>query len=284
MFNKKDLLKLISSILGVIILFGIVLSFIIWFFQDKILFYPSHDENGYQYLLKDDSFEQIKIEKDDYILHGWLKRNSDFDVSPLVIYFGGNAQNSSRSFSNYNDDNFFKYFGNYNVLYVDYPGYGLSTGKPTGSSILQAGLDIYDYATELEYVDKNNIVILGFSIGTGVANYVASLRSINGLILLAPYDDLINMYNDNLNIFYGPLKLLVKHKIISYKYATKVKVPPIIIFTKDDEVINYKHSINLTKYFNNVENTIILNGFGHNDFFAQQIVLENIYNYLNKRT
>ena len=59
----------------------------------------------------------------------------------------------------------------------------------------------------------DNIVIMGYSIGTGMATYLASQKNVNGLILLAPYDNALNLYNDNLNIFYGPIEKIRKYAI-----------------------------------------------------------------------
>lgn len=285
--NKKDVLKLIirlfSSLLAFFFVFGIIICIFIWFFQDKFIFFPSHDEDGYIELLNNSEFDEIKIDVDGQVLHGWLKRNTELEIAPLVIYYGGNAQNSSRTFSNYDDNNFFNYFSGYNLLYIDYPGYGLSDGVPSANNILKAGLDIYDYAYDLDYVDKDNIIILGFSLGTGVATYVSSLRDVNGLILLAPYDELRNMYNEQLNIFHGPLKNLIRQEINSKEYAKNVKTTTLIVASCDDHVVNYKYSLNLSGYFNNLEDAVITEGLGHNDFFQQEIVLENIYKYLQKR-
>ena len=66
-------------------------------------------------------------------------------------------------------------------------------------------------------VDDSKIVVFGFSIGTGMATYVASQREVNGLILLAPYDNALNLYNDNVNIFYGPIEKIRKYRFESDK-------------------------------------------------------------------
>lgn len=285
--SKKDIIKLIFKLILAIIC-GIAISLVllaifIWCFQDRFLFHPSFDQESFNILRDNNSFEEIIIKENDFELHGWIKRNTNKEVAPLVIYFGGNAQNSSSTFNYFETNETFKYFDSYNVLYVDYPGYGLSVGNPTSTKLLESGLTIYDYASKLEYVDKDNIIIFGFSIGTGVATYVSSLRDVNGLILLAPYDELINMYNDTINIFYGPFKLLVRHNIKSYIYAKDVKTNPLIIASEDDTIINSKHALSLVEHFNTTYDVVIEKGFGHNEFLTQQIVLDNIYNYLQSK-
>lgn len=168
-------------------------------------------------------------------------------------------------------------------MVIDYPRYGLSEGKTSDKTMFDAALKVYDYAITLDSVDKNNIIIMGYSIGTGVATYVASQRDVNGLILLAPYDKALSLYNDTLNIFYGPLKLLARYKFDSESYAKNVNVSPLIITSYNDEVINYTHSINLSKSFNNVEEIIILEDITHNEYISQVNVWSKIYDYLQKR-
>ena len=86
--------------------------------------------------------------------------------------------------------------------------------------------EVYDYALTRKDVDKDKICVLGFSIGTGVATYLASERDIDGLILIAPYDKALSLYNNCLNIFHGPLKILARYKFESIKYAKDVKNSP----------------------------------------------------------
>ena len=167
---------------------------------------------------------------------------------------------------------------------ADYPGYGLSDGKPSDKTMFESALKVYDYACNLDYVDKNNIVILGYSIGTGVATYVASQRNVNGLMLIAPYDEALSLYNNAINIFHGPLKALAKYKFDSLHYSQSVTVSPLIITSYDDEVINYKFSLNLANHFKNTYKTVVLNNnVKHNDYFLQESVLEDIYNYLQSK-
>lgn len=247
-------------------------------------FYPWHDEKSYNQLLNEKNFEEIRINNNGKLLNGWIKYNTDQQQAPLLIFFGGNAQNSSNTCLNFLHTDKYKYFEGYNLMIIDYPGYGLSDGKPSDKTMFDSALKVYDYASQLDCVDEDNIVVLGYSIGTGVATYVASQRNVNGLILVAPYDEALSLYNDTVNIFHGPLKLLARYKFNSIYYAQNVTVSPLIITSYDDEVISYKFSLNLAKYFNNIDKTIVLNNnVKHNDYFSQEEVLINIYDYLKNR-
>ena len=207
----KKILPIILPFLIVLILFIIIILSI----QESIFFYPWHDEESYNKLLENEKFEEVTIDNNGKILKGWFVNNTEKEEAPLLIFFGGNANNTSNLCMNFEKLNKYKYFQNYNIIMVDYPGYGLSEGKPSDKTMFEASLAIYDYAEKLENVDKENIVVLGYSIGTGVATYLASQREVNGLILISPYDRALSLYNYNLNIFYGPIKILAKYKFDS---------------------------------------------------------------------
>ena len=167
-------------------------------------------------------------------------------------------------------------------MMVDYPGYGNNSGTPSDKTMFENALKTYDYAVSREDVDQNNIVIMGYSIGTGVATYLASQRDIKSLILLAPYDEGITLYNSQVNIFYGPLKYLVKYKFESIEYAKSVKVKPLILASKDDELIPYSSSLKLSNQFACGSNLITYEGFSHNEFWGQAEVLEKVEKHLQE--
>lgn len=280
--NKKNKKILQFSIIIIVLLITLIIS--ILYVQPSLFFYPWHDEKSYNQLLNEENFGEIRINNNGKLLNGWIKYNTDQQQAPLLIFFGGNAQNSSNTCLNFLHTDKYKHFEGYNLMIIDYPGYGLSDGKPSDKTMFDSALKVYDYASQLDCVDEDNIVVLGYSIGTGVATYVASQRNVNGLILVAPYDEALSLYNDTVNIFHGPLKLLARYKFNSIYYAQNVTVSPLIITSYDDEVISYKFSLNLAEYFSNVDKTILLdNNIKHNDYFSEEDVLINIYNYLKNR-
>ncbi|MCM1568486.1 MAG: hypothetical protein NC081_03450, partial [Roseburia sp.] len=112
---------------------------------------------------------------------------------------------------------------------IDYPGYGLSDGSVKYDEILQMADIIYDSISNDEYYGKNGIIVEGFSLGTGVAAYLCSGHDVEKLVLVAPFDNGISLYNSVLNIFYGPLKYFVKNPFPSDKYAKEVTCPVLIV-------------------------------------------------------
>ncbi len=276
--KKKIIYVLISIVLIIVLIIG-------WNkLQEYIFFHPWNDMISYKKLQEIDEFKEIKIKNDEVNLSGWFWNIGNKEgKNPLVIFFGGNAQNSSNTLYNYYQSKTMKdVFGNYNLLLIDYPGYGMSKGKPSDDSMFIASKYIFEYATKMNEVDIDNIVIMGYSIGTGIASYCASENDASGLILVAPYDKALSLYNDAIDSFHGSVASLAKYSFDSSTYAENVTELTLIFTSKKDEVINYKHSLDLAGHFSKLDDVIILDDVNHNGYFSQTEVLNTITDFLNK--
>ncbi len=273
--------KIMRIVIIVIVLAAILL--IGWNkLQEYFFFHPWNDLTSYRKLQKLDEFQEIVIKNEEVNLSGWFWNIQNAKgPAPLVIFFTGNAQNSSNTMYYYYESGKMKdVFGGYNLMIVDYPGYGMSKGKPSDDSMFVASNYVFEYAANMQEVDKDKIVIMGYSIGTGVATYCASKNAASGLILVAPYDKALSLYNDSVNSFYGPMESLAKYRFDSISYAKDVQEPTLIFTSKADEVINYKHSLNLAEKFPELKDVVILEGVDHNGYFSRKEVLEGIRGFL----
>lgn len=281
-------IKVKNLILTIIAIYLVVFIIFIYFGQPIMLFRPWHDEDAYNSLKK---YEEIGLVNEIIVknsfgenLHGWIiYNNSKEEKSPTILYYLPNMGNSSNLVNLLITTNKLKYFEGYNMLVVDYPGYGLSEGRPKEKNILDTGTTLYNYAVSLDCTDKDNIVIMSYSIGTGVATYVASQKDVTGLVLIAPYDEFLSIANGVLNIFHGPLKYLKRFDFKSNEYAEKVTVSPLVFTSTGDKLIKKSYTDRLMNHFNSVEKIIVFDGIGHNDYFAKKEMYDEIYNYLQKR-
>ena len=101
--------------------------------------------------------------------------------SNAVIYFGGNAEDVSQDVPELADA-----FPDRAIFALHYPGYGGSSGSPTENDIFVAALALF-YQVQAAHP---HVVIIGRSLGTGVATYVASKESVERLVLVTPFDSL----------------------------------------------------------------------------------------------
>lgn len=282
MSEIKNLLTKEMPTPGVAIIIVSIIVNLVFFTQHIMLFYPYNDARAHAILTERAEFEEITIAYGhNQSVSGWMKLNVDTDdPAPLLIFFGGNAMNSSETAIWYLDGRIYQYYEGFNWLMIDYPGYGLSTGRPSDRSMFEAALASFDYMVKRADIDESNIVVMGHSIGSGVATHLAAQRDVNGLILLAAYDRGINLYNSILNIFHGPLTGLVRYPFDAAYYAKQVNVKPLIIASRDDEIINYRLTKNLASYFDEGYKLILLENIGHNFILTDPDTLVEVQTFL----
>lgn len=141
------------------------------------------------------------------------------------------------------------------------------------------GLDGYDAISSRADVDASRILMFGFSMGTGVANYVASNRPASGLILFAPYADGYDLYNSMVPIFYGPMRALVAFRMESIRFAN-IRSRPLVFSSVDDRVVPFASSERLSQAYPSGCEFVQMQGLGHNDYWGSDDVLERVSQYI----
>ncbi len=271
----KAALRIVAAIVSLIVLMSVT----IYTFAPTQLFYPHHDEESTLALASYPNAEQLTIESSGRVVSGWMIHQTE-GKAPLVLYFGGNGETAAKRTLRLIESGDIDAFAGCNFAYLDYPGYGLSSGSPDEASLKQMGLDAYDALAARDDVDESRIVLFGFSMGTGVANYVASCRTPTGLMLFAPYADGYDLYNTMVPIFYGPLRVLVAFKMESVRFAESVSIKTLIFSSVDDKVVPVTSSERLAAaypagcYFEKMQ------GLGHNDYWGSDEVLQRVSQYL----
>ncbi len=108
-----------------------------------------------------------------------------------------------------------------------------------------------------------NVILVGRSLGSGVAVHVASIRPIERLILVTPYDSLQAIAAGQFPFF--PVRWLLIDKFESWRYARLVNAPTLIIVAEVDTVIPRANSESLYRAFrSSIASLTVLRGTGHN--------------------
>jgi pimeloyl-ACP methyl ester carboxylesterase len=171
-----------------------------------------------------------------------------------VIYFGGNAETVSQSLATLADA-----FPGHSLYALNYRGYGGSTGKPTETALISDALALFDRV----HANHPRIIVIGRSLGSGVAVQIASQRPVERMVLVTPYDSLVAIAADQFRYF--PIAWLMLDKFESWRYAPKVVAPTQLIAAEDDEVIPLSSTEALLKQFRPaLANLVIIPGVGHN--------------------
>ena len=244
-------------------------------FQEKLIFFP-------QPLSKAEAdaiakmyphAESIAIRTpDNVIIRGWFVKNSKLPAAPLIIYFGGNAEELSYLVHQAEK------FAGWSLALVNYRGYGLSEGTPGEKKLCNDAIAVYDYFVGRTDVDSGKIVVMGRSLGTGVAVSLASVRKVRGLILVSPYDSLLSVAKELYPFL--PVTLLLKHRFDSIAKAPLITAPLLAIVASDDTIIHRRHSERLVEKWAGPHSLVTIEGVDHNGISDSALYWEVIQNFL----
>jgi uncharacterized protein len=171
-----------------------------------------------------------------------------------VIYFGGNAEDVSFSLPDLSAA-----FPDHAVYLLHYRGYGGSSGKPSEAALFADALALFDKIR----AEHQNVVVVGRSLGSGVAVYLASLRPVARLVLVTPYDSLQDLAVRQFPFF--PVRWLLLDRFESSKYAAQVTAPTLLIAAEHDEIIPRASTESLvTRFRSGVAALKVVTGAGHN--------------------
>ncbi len=215
-----------------------VISVAIYFLQDRFMFKPEQLPKDFQFYYKNQETEEYNIETRDGATINGLRFISK-NPKGIVFYLKGNSK-SIKGWGKFAVD--FTRHG-YDVLMVDYRGFGKSTGRRTQKAIKRDLQVVYN--TLKEKVPEKYIVLYGRSLGSGFATKLASMNNPRMLILDAPYYSLSKVAKKYMPFM--PLSLLIKFPMPTYKWLRYVNCPIHIIHGTDDKLIPYKTSVKLSK-------------------------------------
>src|SRR5438445_11317362 len=222
---------MVGSLLKIALGVAVGVPLFMWFFQERMLFFPRPLESR---PAPGRNVEEVSIVAADGVkLRGWLVRG-DGAPAPLVIYFGGNAEEVSW-LADVAD-----HFIGWSLLLVNFRGYGESEGKPGEKELLEDGLVIHDYAKRRPEVNSERIVAMGRSLGSGVAVHLAAHRPLRGVILVSPYDSVVEVAKRHYPFL--PVSLMLRHRFASLALAPQVDAPRLRFVSTEDRVISIPHS------------------------------------------
>jgi pimeloyl-ACP methyl ester carboxylesterase len=113
------------------------------------------------------------------------------------------------------------------VVAFNYRGYGRSAGNPNEANLFADSLFLYDTLVASGVLIPEKTVLIGRSIGTGIASYLSSKRFSQALILITPYDSILSISRESFP--YVPVAWLSRNRFESTKYVERYMKPVFII-------------------------------------------------------
>jgi len=231
---QSSLLIIILIIIGIIVL----LFTLVYFFQEKLIFHPEKLSKDFQFRYKNQVVEEYNISiKKGVKINGLHFKTTN--PKGVVYYLKGNSK-SIKGWGKFAID--FTYHG-WDVIMIDYRGFGKSTGKRNLKDMHADVQKVYDEIKKK--VDEKYIIVYGRSLGTGFATKLASLNNPRLLILVCPYYSILKNMQRFIPI--PSLSLVVKYAMPTFKWLKYVTCPIKIIHGTSDKTIPFNTSLKLSK-------------------------------------
>jgi pimeloyl-ACP methyl ester carboxylesterase len=231
---------------------------LLYIFQEAFIFFPQGLPPGRRESL---AAHEVIFEREGVRLHGWWLKGAVSAARPLVIYHGGNAEEVSGSL----EDRRRMPIGAF--LAVNYRGYGASQGKPSEAALAEDALFVFDQVTAAG-IPPEHVVLMGRSLGSGVAVHVASRRNVRGVILVTPFDRLVNVARRHYPFL--PVGLLLRHRFDSLDRAPAITAPLLALMGSADDIIPNPLTRNLVAAWGGPSRLVTVPGAGHNDIHLDE--------------
>ncbi|MEN9525200.1 MAG: hypothetical protein RLZZ256_584 [Bacteroidota bacterium] len=231
------------------------LSVLAYLFQERFLFKPERLREDFVFKY-DAPFQEYFFDVAPGVRINGLHFFRD-NPKGLVLYFHGNSR-SIKGWAKYAKD-FYRF--NYDVVLVDYRGFGKSTGKRNESDMLTDMQFVYDRLKE-KY-QEDHLIVYGRSLGSGFATKLAADNHPRYLILDAPYQNFIKVIERFLPIL--PVRWVLRFHLRTDRWLKNVRCHTYILHGTKDRLIPIQHSEALQRIDPNRITLIRIEGGGHNN-------------------
>lgn len=232
-----------------------IITIIAYLIQEKLIFKPEKLTQDFKYIY-DVPFKELFFDVEPGVringLHFYVN-----EPNGLILYFHGNTR-SIKGWARYAKD-FYRY--SYDVVLVDFRGFGKSTGR-RGEQVMYSDMQFVYDELKARY-QEHHMIIYGRSLGSGFAAKLASENSPRYLILDAPYYSFRKAVQRFIPIL--PMKYVLRYHITTNKWIRKVNCHTYILHGTKDWLIPIKQSEQLQQLNPRKITLMRIHGGGHND-------------------
>ena len=253
MDNTFDLLRIARRLLRLFLLLTVPYALICTYMyaqQRSLVYLP-------QYTQVPAEQTDFALQRGDITLRGWL-------VNPgrerALLYFGGNAESLQ-----YLREPMAQWFPDHSVYLLAYRGYGASDGKPTQALLIDDAVALFDQLRQEDALRP--IAAIGRSLGSGVAAGLASERPLDRLVLVTPFDSLVDVAARHYP--WLPVHWLMQERYPVTEYLARYTGPVLVVRAGRDEVIPPVNTDRLLATLPRSTQVLDLPSSGHNvDLFG----------------
>ena len=243
-----------------------------WLAQERLIFFPQPVVSTTHLPARASTLEVVAA--DGTRLRGWIV-GPERTPAPVVIYFGGNAEEVSWTLSDA------RWPREWAIAGLNYRGYGTSEGEPGEAALTADALAIYDAVAHREDIDPMRIVVFGRSLGTALAVRLAAERPVAGVVLVSPYDSLVAIGKHHYPLL--PVSLLLRHRFDVLSDARRNTMPLLVIVGESDSIIPLERSRALYDAWAGPKRWQVESRADHNDLGSSASFWSGVADFLAKR-
>ncbi len=272
MFNFIRIMNIdIYFIIGIFVSVILLIGVLIYFFQHKFFFHPEKLPPDFKFAYEHLRAEETTVEPEPGAKINFLRFYVDHPKG-AVIYLKGNTK-SIKGWGKFAID--FTRLG-YEVIMMDYRGFGKSTGKRTVEAMKRDSQFIYDLVKKEFTEDK--IIVYGRSLGSGFAARLAAKNNPRLLILTSPLYSLLRAIHRYLPFM--PAKPFLRYNIPTFHYLKNVRCPIKIIHGSEDRLVPLTTAVDLSEINPKLTRLYVILKAGHinvHQFEEYHRVMEEIF-------
>lgn len=262
-----DVYFIVASVTVAILALGIF----IYLFQHRFFFQPEKLPPDFKFAYEHLDAEEMSVSPELGAVISYLHFHVE-QPKGVVLYLKGNTK-SIKGWGKFAID-FTRL--NYEVIMMDYRGFGKSTGRRTSDAMKRDSQFIYEIAKKRYSEDK--IIVYGRSLGSGFAARLASKNNPRMLILTSPIYSLQRAIQRYLPFM--PAKPFLRYNLPTYHYLKNVRCPIKIIHGSDDRLVPISAAVDLSEINPELSRLYVILRAGHIDvhqFEEYHRVMEEIF-------
>jgi uncharacterized protein len=251
------MINLIKKTLMIFFLIYGLIVILLYINQRDMLYHLDKEKYGLEYYNIDNTDEITLISSDNTKLQAWYHKPDN--NKKMVIFLHGN----SGTLENRVDKLRILSDMGYGFIIPAWRGFGKSEGSPTKEGLYLDAEAAISFVKDQDY-NLKDVIIIGESLGTGIATEMSTRYNFKGLLLLTPYTSIGKRASEIYPFMFA--EFLVKDNFNVIDKISKINQPLLIIHGNKDTVIPYDHSKRIFAKALERKKLIIYPDVGHNDY------------------
>ena len=215
-----------KQILLFALIFFVVITLFMYFFQRHMMYFPAHDKPDITPIAVKGWQEVELVTNDGLRIYSWYAPPQP--QNPVILYFHGNAGHIAyrlplvRQFTE----------SGFGVLLLEYRGYGGNEGEPSEKGLYQDGHAAMAFLHQ-QQISANDILFYGESLGSGVAVHLAQKYPVCAVVLQSPFTSMADLAR-----YHYPWAILKPwDRYNSLEKIQSIKTPLLILHGKQDQIV-----------------------------------------------